>query len=263
LGTARDASGVRRKAMVVNGFELPSAFVQLCEAIQRGEAPNAWGLKENVDAYGRHWEVADLLFECDPAEMQFWTERIRHDFPQENSFQHPGLIDEFTGVANLVRFAHATDGTFYGFDFGADPKEPSVVFCHGYCWRVAPNFASFMALFVDIQESPQWKESMKGLLGDEEEDEEEEDPQSGDPAWEAARAPRSLLAAWAGHYAVLRPEDRPCFEEIAREYAACSEEERREVEAEVRKKLESEGLTDDQWRAHEELWERLRATQPE
>jgi hypothetical protein len=28
--------------MVVSGFEMPEVFVQLCEAIQRGEAPNAW-----------------------------------------------------------------------------------------------------------------------------------------------------------------------------------------------------------------------------
>jgi hypothetical protein len=242
--------------MVVGGFELPAAFVQLCEAIQRGEAPIEWGLKENVDAYGRPWEVADLRFYRDPAEMQFWTERFRHD----DRFQVRRVFDDFTDVANLVWFAHATNGTGYCFDFGEDPKEPSVVYFHGDGRRVAPNFESFIALFVDVRETPQWKERMKGLLGDEEEDEEEEEP--GDPAWEAARAPRSLLAAWAGHYAVLRPEDRPCFEEIAREYAACSEEERREVEAEVRKKLESEGLTDDQWRAHEELWERLRASLP-
>jgi hypothetical protein len=242
--------------MVVNGFELPTAFVQLCEAIQRGEAPNAWGLKENVDAFGRPWEVEELMFYGYPAEMQYCTERIRNDV----RFQERREFDDFTGVANLVEFAHATDGAIYCLDFGEDPKEPSVVFCHGECWRVAPNFESFMALFVDVQESPQWKERMKGSVGEEEEDEEEDEEETTDPAWEASRAPRRLLAAWADQYAVLLPEDRPCFEEIAREYAACSEGERREVEAEVREELEREGMTNEQRRTLDELWARLRAT---
>ncbi len=46
--------------MVVGGFELPEAFVQPYEAIQRGDAPDEWELKIDVDAYGHPWPVADL-----------------------------------------------------------------------------------------------------------------------------------------------------------------------------------------------------------
>ena len=51
--------------MVVNGFQLPSAFVNLCEATLRGEMPKSWALKERVDAYGSPWENFDLRIDTD------------------------------------------------------------------------------------------------------------------------------------------------------------------------------------------------------
>jgi hypothetical protein len=236
--------------MVVGGFELPEAFVQLCEAIQRGEAPKEWELKENVDAYGRPWKVADLLFECDPNEMQYWTERIRHDYLHENRFHDRGLIEDFTGVANFVRFAHATDGDFYMFDFGKDPKEPSVVYFEGGYWRrAAPDFQTFMTLFVPVELDA----VLDRLFGDEDE------LLPGDEGREAVQpTARIFLAARTGQWVVAKYP--PSFEEIASYYAACSAEERREVEAEVRESLKEMEVTDDQWRAHEELWARLHAT---
>jgi hypothetical protein len=80
------------------------------------------------------------------------------------------------------------------------------------------------------------------------------------PLRAAAFAPRKLLEAWAASWVVSK--SRPYFEDLAREYGACSAEERCAVEAEVRKNLEEMEVTDDQWRRHEELWERLRASLP-
>jgi hypothetical protein len=73
-----------------------------------------------------------------------------------------------------VRFGTSPTGEVYCFDFGGDPREPSVVtWPHLDCYwrRVAPNFESFIALFVDYHQSPQWKM----ILGDDEEDEDEEE----------------------------------------------------------------------------------------
>jgi hypothetical protein len=237
--------------MVVNGFTLPVAFVQLCEAIQRGEAPMEWELKEDVDAYGHPLPVPYLQIICDPERMQERTEWIIEGYLHENRFQDTDLLDDFTGVENFVLFADAREDMFYCFDFGADPKEPSVVYCWDGSWdRAAPNFEAFMALFVPWGEGPDRRQ-------------ENGPPQPGDPRWEAAKpTPRGILAAWTFRYVVLSPEDRPFFEDMASQYAACSPEERREVEAKVREELEREGMTDDQRQTLDELWARLRATEP-
>ncbi|HEV8456423.1 MAG TPA: hypothetical protein VGQ24_16135 [Gemmatimonadales bacterium] len=62
------------------------------------------------------------------------------------------------------------------------------------------------------------------------------------------------------HYLATEERSRPPFEWLATDYAACSPEERREVEAEVREELERRGMTDDQRRTLDELWARLHAT---
>jgi hypothetical protein len=166
--------------MVVNGFELPEAFVQLCGEIRRDESLNGWWLKEKVDAYSQPWEVDELDIQCDPKEIQSDTEWMWNAYLHEGRFQHGtevppdevlpepppegwpiayGCIDdeEFTGVANFVWFGSGPDGLPYCFDFGTDPKEPSVVHWEagGYWRRVAPNFETFMALFDDGLEAGQ------------------------------------------------------------------------------------------------------------
>jgi hypothetical protein len=256
-----------RRAMVVNDFELPAAFVQLCEAIERGEAPWEWDLQENVDAYGKPWEVADLRIHCDPKGIQADTDRLLYWFYHEGRFQdgvevppeeiaepppggwpvaHGCTEDEdFTGVANFVWFASATDGMVYCFDFGTDPKEPSVVYWDGYWRRVAPNFETFMALFDDGLEDGQ-------TLSDDEDDQEHEVDQP---------TPRKLLARSAERYVLGSRFFQLPFEFVASRYRACSPEERREVEAEVRDKLERRGMPPEQRWTLDELWARLHSTQ--
>lgn len=156
-GCRRAVVAERDRAMVVNSFELPDAFVKLCEAIERDEAPMLWELKENVDAYGRPWEVAGLTINSDPQEIQADTDWLSNAFLHEERFQQDavnadqaGFIADFPGVANLVWFGRGSDGLPYAFDFGTDPKEPSVVYWGmGYWRRVAPDFAAFIALFGD------------------------------------------------------------------------------------------------------------------
>jgi hypothetical protein len=247
----------RRKVMVVDGFELPAAFVQLYEAIQRGDAPTDWELKIDVDAYGHPWQVADLRIDQDREEMQYFTERIREifldkDFPPDDDLEDllrdAGVTERSAGLANFVFFAHATDGRDYFFDFGTDPKEPSIVSMHEGSWeRAAPNFRIFMALFVPSGGDRDLSQKMVPL-------------QPSDEAWKAAQpTPRDLLARWALEW-VVTPHLAVLFESLASYYAACSEEERREVEAEVREELVRRGMTNRQRRKHDGLWERLRAS---
>jgi hypothetical protein len=144
-----------------------------------------------------------------------------------------------------VRFGTSISGECYCFDFGAGSTEPSVVtWPTGDCYwrRVAPNFAAFMALFIDAREVPICV------------------PSSGERAG-SYPSPRSLVATWAPQYVMIDDEaSRPFFEELADDYAECSPSERREVEEEVRKELESRGLSDEQRRRLDQLWSQLRAS---
>jgi hypothetical protein len=246
--------------MVVNGFELPEAFVKLCEAIRRGEAPDEYGLKEDVDAYGRPWEAVVLRIYCEPEDIQAETDLFSNMFLHEERFQQspecanqPGFIADFTGVANFVWFASVTDGHPYVFDFGTDPKEPSVAYWDGYWRRVAPNLASFIALFVDAFQSPRW-------LADDVEDEEDEEDVT-------QLTGRSFLRSNVPYYVVgMQVASAPSFfPQLARAYVQISPEERADVEAEVREDLKRDEaggmkMTDEMRRRLEEVWERLRAS---
>jgi hypothetical protein len=209
--------------MVVSGFEMPEVYVQLFEAIQRDEAPYWWVPKEK-DEYDRQ----DLLFDDDPEEMRSSTELYRSFSPEQRCLQDTSEIED-TGVENFVYFAHSGMGLSYLFDFGADPKEPSVIsFGEGVWSREAPDFTSFMALFVPKDLGP---------VG------------------------RDTLRSWALN-SVLNPEEMVplSLELLPTVYANLSPEERREVETEVREELERQGMTDEQRRRLDELWERLRTS---
>jgi hypothetical protein len=150
--------------MEVNGFRLPADYAQLCEASQRGEAPDEWVLRDNLDAYGHPWENAGLVLYEDPELMAVETRALERMFREEDRFQHdeemcrnePGFIEDFTGIDHYLRIGVSNVGEVYCLDFGADPKEPSVVYWdgEGYWRRVAPDFRSFIALFIDENEAP-------------------------------------------------------------------------------------------------------------
>jgi hypothetical protein len=244
--------------MVVGGFALPSAFVQLCEAIKRGEADYEWELRDRVDAYGDPYQNFGLILWTDPDLIAEETRDLDRTFREEDSLRQdeeerhqPGFIQDFTGVANFVRFGKSATGELYCFDFGADPAEPSVVTwtdLDGYWRRIAPNFEAFMHLFVPLGEGPDRSE--------------DEPPQLTDELYAAIYTPRKLLGVWTRQYVLTDQAGlRPRFVDLAGYYAGSSPQERREVEAEVLEELERMGITDDHRRTHKELWARLRATQ--
>jgi hypothetical protein len=240
--------------MIVNGFRLPNAFVQLCEAIRRKEAPDEWELRDHVDAYGHPYQCSDLIVLTDPEKISKETRDMASMFGDDERLEQneeardlPGFVQDFTGVDNYVQFGRSITGEPFCFDFGADPAEPSVVTWTDldcYWRRVAPNFAAFMDLFV-----PQGQGR----------DRREEDL----PSQAVRPTPRFVLKEMVLNYVLESQESyRPFFEDLESDYADCSAEERREVETELREELEREGMTDDQRRTHDELWARLRATEP-
>jgi hypothetical protein len=245
-------------ARELSGFPLPEAFVQLCEAIRRDEAPDKWEPREDVDADGHPYETSELLLFTEPDVIAQETRSMHCDFREDDRLQHdeeerhqPGFIQDFTGVDNYVQFGKSETGEPFCFDFGADPKEPSVVtWADSDCYwrRLAPNLTAFMALFVPLGERDRSEEIALLDEGDE---------------GRVRPMPRYALEFLARVDVLASREGaRPLFFQLADCYAKMSPEERREVEAELREELEREGMTDDQRRRLDELWSRLRATEP-
>jgi hypothetical protein len=245
--------------MIVNGFRLPKAFVQLCEAIQRGEAPVYWELKDEVDAYGHPWTNFGLVLFTDPDRIAQETRTMDWRFREDQRLQQheeardePGFIQDFSGVANYVQFGTSNTGEAYCFDFDGAPREPSVVTwpeLNCYWRRVAPNFDAFMALFGDADE-----------VGDGRDD---EIPLPGNEGWEVSRVPPgTLLAVHVKHYVQTEDEgSRVLFVVLQDDYEECSPAERVAAEAQVRSELEAEGMPDTQRQRLNEVWARLHATE--
>jgi hypothetical protein len=242
--------------MVAIGFELPATFVQLCEAIRRGEAPDEWELREDLDAYGHPFRIPNLMLFTKVDRIARQTCAMASEFRVEDGFEwseeerrRPGFIQDCTAVDKFVQFGKSDTGEPVCFDFGADPQEPSVVtWTHSDCYwrRIAPNFTTFMELFVPWGQGPDRSEETSW-----------EDKGSVPPT------PRYVLTFLAREDVLATEEGaRPLFFQLADAYAKMSPEERREVEAELREDLGRMGLTPEQRRTLDELWEKLRTSLP-
>ena len=74
---------------------------------------------------------------------------------------------------------------------------------------------------------------------------------------------RGMLRSWALK-SVLNPQemDQLTLELLPNVYGNLRPEDRREVETEVREELERQGMTEEQRRRLDEVWEKLRASHP-
>lgn len=236
--------------MTVNGFRLPNAYVELYEAIQRGEAPHMLELQGGMDAYGHPWTSFGLNLFTDQDVIAMQTRDMARKFREQGLLGHvaearnePGFIHDFDGVVNFLKFGKSNTGEPYCFDFGGDSAEPSVVTWSGsdfYWRRVAPNFEAFMALFAE--DFPQ-------------------DPPDDEEWEESTPSPAALLGIHVK--ADVRQENekyRILFMILVDEYAEITPAERLAVEAQVRRELEAEGMTDTQRERLNDIWARLHAT---
>src|SRR5437016_1420565 len=106
--------------MVVNGFQLPGAFVQLAEAIRDGKKHPLWAQTRHFDAYGSPW-WSDLTISSDEETIREDTEFLTRAF-ERNGFQQanahtdePGSILDFTDVSRLVWFGRTGSGEPFCF----------------------------------------------------------------------------------------------------------------------------------------------------
>ena len=233
--------------MVVNGFQLPAAFVQLCEAICDGEEGPFWEQIRRFDAYGSPW-WADLTINSDEETIRENTEFLTRAF-EKDGFQQanvhsdePGFIFDFTDVSRLVWFGRTGSGEPFCFDFRGNHEEPSVIHWTDAYWRrVAPNFVSFIALFVPADEAEPY-------------DRAEEQCEYVPPS------PPEVFRAQALAYVQSNPANRPIFEGVAGWYFQCTAEQRRDTEEGIRQELDSRGMSDKQERTLQHLMTRLHAS---
>jgi SMI1/KNR4 family protein SUKH-1 len=224
--------------MEVDGFKLPASYVEICQAIRERRSHPIWVHIYGVDAYGRPWEARDMTIQGDEESIKEDTEFLRQRFREggfrqnEAARDEPGFATEISDVSKLIWFGSPASGEPFCFDFGASPKEPSVIFWASssgviYWRQVAPNFDDFIALFRPANEAEPYDAS-GGEWTEEEWD-------------QALPPPRSLLDGMAAIYAQKTDEGR------------------REMEMIVRSQLDSPGIDDEQRQKLEGLLARLRS----
>lgn len=145
--------------MMVNGLQLPASFVQLASAIRRGELPDNWMLKHDVDAYSNDWQ-ADLEIYYDieriaanTAELSGWFQPgYEAEVAGGHCVNEPGFIPYIWDFSKIVNFGRQGSDEPFCFDYRDDLQQPSVIYWTDACWRrVAPNFEAFMDLFEPFE----------------------------------------------------------------------------------------------------------------
>jgi hypothetical protein len=149
--------------MVVNGLELPTAFVQL---LNQPDVPENWMLKQDQDAYGNYWQTSIFELYTNQKRIAAATMDLAIRFPEyrtpaeieaENasSVNLPGFIPSVTDFSEIIQFGEKDGAAPFCFDFRANAQKASVIVWDGNYWRrVAPGFDSFLALIKPLD----WRE---------------------------------------------------------------------------------------------------------
>lgn len=154
--------------MLVNGFRLPSAFV---DAVSRTDAGAPLMLREEVDAYGNQFGMTALELLSDPTAITEETARLSEDFRSENNADYlfadsDGLVPWIEDFSKIVCFGHMGERDPVCFDFRNDPEDPSVIYWADAYWRrLAPSFQAFLDLFEPF-DIDRWIELGLASLGD-------------------------------------------------------------------------------------------------
>jgi hypothetical protein len=141
--------------MVVNGFQLPEAFVRVVDegglVADNSDAPNP------VDAYGNQWS-ADLAIYTSQSAMERCNllmeqnGRVDPNEPPPSSPEHcPGFIPYIDNYSQIVCFGENGMGEPYCFDFRENPEKPSIIQWDDLYWRrVAPDFETLLTLLDPV-----------------------------------------------------------------------------------------------------------------
>ena len=145
--------------MLVNGFKLPNAFLQLSQALERG-GTSLFLLKEQVDVYGNRFEGGLHLWTADEASRSgtdwlaehYGTDRMSPEEIQtlnDDTADDPGMIPYLSDFSKIVCFGEEIGMSDpFCFDFRENLQEPSIICVDDWYWRrVAPNFEEFIGLY--------------------------------------------------------------------------------------------------------------------
>ena len=143
--------------MTVNGLTLPAAYLADFASGKLTPKTLAFPLLENKNAFGDSIETElDVCF-GDAQTIAEETATLQRDFdisPEEDAKYievcglSPGEISTIFDFSRILCFARAADDAPFCFDYRENSSEPSVLWWADAYWqRVAPDYASFVALF--------------------------------------------------------------------------------------------------------------------
>lgn len=154
--------------MVVKGFQLPAAFVQLVN--EGGINASNYDQPNPVDAYGNRWEA---VLETYPSVSWIESENDHlesfaadpHDPPPGRPEDFPGFIPYIDDFSQIVCFGSGGEGEPYCFDYRENPDQPSIIYWDDVYWRrVAPEFETLLALYEPEGQALAGSGSVKPVL---------------------------------------------------------------------------------------------------
>lgn len=142
--------------MQVNGLRIPEDLVRMLASGRLRWARGSLPLVREVDAYGHplETELGQVHAEC--ARMRSATASLTRDFVPDGVYGSgelplgaPGAIPDIVDFGQIVCFAESGDGAPFCLDYRDAAAPPCVIWWSDDHWRrVAPDMASFLALFV-------------------------------------------------------------------------------------------------------------------
>ena len=148
--------------MTVNGHQLPAAFLRaVASGVLRREV-GSWRLRSNRDATGQPLETELAEVYETPEAIERETFRLPDGFEPNGVYGEslsemsgPGAVPDIVDFARVLCFGMSGDGAPFCFDYRDEPGEPRVLWWDDMYWRVvAPDFASFLAMFEVPDASP-------------------------------------------------------------------------------------------------------------
>ncbi len=140
--------------MTVRGHQLPASFLR---AVASGalEEVGSWRLRSDCDAFGQPLETELAEVYDSPEAIEQETADLPAGFEPNGAYGEslpemagPGAIPDIVDFAGVVCFGMSGDGAPFCFDYRSGMGEPRVIWWDDVYWRmVAPDFASFLALF--------------------------------------------------------------------------------------------------------------------
>jgi hypothetical protein len=141
--------------MKMNGFDLPSLFVDMISTGMLKRKVGSWNLIKNSDAYGHHLEteLGDVFNTIESIAKA--TNELPIGFQSDGGYgvitselHGFGAIPDIVDFTHIICFAISGDGSPFCFDYRESINSPSIIWWDDIYWRkIAPDFDEFQKLF--------------------------------------------------------------------------------------------------------------------